>query len=228
MFKVLSYPLRYDDPVWPGNPPPVQVKPFQSINMGDNVNTTILHLFSHSGTHIDTPKHFNDNGPSAIDLPIESYIFFKPKVLNVHKPEGGFIYRQDLEIHEKKLADCDIALLYTGWSSIRSKDPVRYVWKGPLLHPEAAQFIIDNFPDLRAIAIDAVSIGSPSYEKESIDTHKILTGVGRKDGRFILIIEDLLIYPELDRATRIYAWPLIIDGSDGSPCTVVAEFEDRE
>ncbi len=224
MFRMLSYPLRSTDPVWPGNPPPVRSEPFQAIARGDVVNTTILHLFSHSGTHLDAPKHFNERGPAAVDLPVDAYVFFAPVVIEVPKPEGGLIHRAELEPFADQLAAADLALLYTGWSAVRPQDPRRYVWEGPALHPAAARFLIEQFPRLKAIAIDAVSIGSPQYEEEAIETHQVLTGVGREDGRFLLILEDLRIDPDLDKAVRIYAWPLFIEGSDGSPCTVVAEF----
>jgi kynurenine formamidase len=40
----------------------------------------------------------------------------------------------------------------------------------------------------------------------------------------MLILEDLRIDADLGNATRIYSWPLLIEASDGSPCTIVAEF----
>ena len=79
---------------------------------------------------------------------------------------------------------------------------------------------------MKGVAIDAVSIGAPDFRDELRETYRILTGVGRTDGRFLLILEDLRIDPDMDRARRIYAWPLQIEGSDGSPCTIVAEFPD--
>ena len=69
MFRLLSYPLTKNAPVWPGNPPAAQTEPFESIAAGGMANTTVLNLFSHSGTHLDAPKHFNDDGPPAAALP---------------------------------------------------------------------------------------------------------------------------------------------------------------
>ncbi|MCU0503532.1 MAG: cyclase family protein, partial [Anaerolineae bacterium] len=63
-YRLLSYPLSAASPVWPGNPPSARTEPFSSIAGGGNSNTTLLHLFSHSGTHLDAPKHFNDAGPA--------------------------------------------------------------------------------------------------------------------------------------------------------------------
>jgi kynurenine formamidase len=94
-----------------------------------------------------------------------------------------------------------------------------------LLHPDAARFLVDECPSLRGVATDAVSIGAPDYGRESVATHQILTGLGRTDGRFLLIFEDLRIDSDLGQARRISAWPLFIEGSDGSPCSIVAEFD---
>ena len=225
MFRLLSYIMRTEDPVWPGNPAVATVEAFNSILKGETANTTVLHLFSHSGSHLDAPKHFNDAGSSAFQLPIENYIFFRPLVLEVPKPDGGPITSEELEPYAEQLNRADLALLRTGWHSIRVSDPQRYPIAGPYLEPEGARFLMRH-PNLKGVAIDAVSIGAPYAMAETVETHRILTGVGRNDGRFLLILEDLRIDADLGTAIRIYAWPLLIEGSDGSPCTIVAEFPD--
>jgi hypothetical protein len=53
-------------------------------------------------------------------------------------------------------------------------------------------------------------------------------GVGRTDGRFLLIYEDVRLVPEAGRAVRVHAWPLFVEGADGSPCTIVAELPDDD
>jgi kynurenine formamidase len=222
-FRLLSYPLSAGAPVWPGNPG-VRAEPVHDIGRGDNANTTLLHLFTHSGTHLDAPRHFNQAGPAAYELPVERFIYFHPVVLEVPKPEGGFITLADMLPTRDRLQTADLCLLRTGWSSMRATDPARYAEHGPLLHPDAARFLIDECPGLRGLATDAISIGCPAYPAESGTTHQILTGVGRDDGRFVIIFEDLRIDPDLTGAARIYAWPLFVEGSDGSPCTIVAEF----
>jgi arylformamidase len=225
MFRLLSYPMQSTDPVWPGNPPVVKAEAFSSIKAGEDANTTVLHLFSHSGTHLDAPKHFNDEGPAAVQLPVEQYVYFRPVLINIPKPDGGLIHLEEIEPYRERLGQADLVFLNTGWSKMRKQDPKRYVSAGPILHPLAASFLVDTFPTLKAIAIDAVSIGAPNDPVNTVKTHQILTGKDRSDRRFLLIFEDLRIDSDLDRATRIYAWPLFIEGSDGSPCTIVAEFQ---
>ena len=224
MFRLLSYPLAEGAPVWPGNPPAARTEVFSSIARGELANMTVIHLFSHSGTHLDAPKHFNDDGPAAVDVPLERFIFFEPLVVEVPKPDGGMIQRGELEPYAEQLAAADLVLLRTGWSEIRDSDPERYSNENPMLHPEGARYLMEGFPNIRGLAIDTPSVGAPNHIPETVETHQILTGVGRMDGRYIIILEDLRIDPDLGQASRIYAWPLFIEESDGSPCTIVAEF----
>jgi kynurenine formamidase len=222
-FLVLSHPLSSDAPVWPGNPPAAAIEAFESISRGDVANTTRLHLFSHSGTHVDTPWHFDPDGPAASQLPIEAFVFERPRLIDLRPREGGFIGADDLTAHASSIATADLVLLWTGWSEIREVAPERYVTDGPLLHPDAARWLVDRYPDLRAVATDGVSIGSPRFPTESVATHHALFGFGRSDGRFVLILEDVRIVAEVATAVRVYAWPLFVEGSDGSPVTIVAE-----
>lgn len=223
-FRLLSYPMTADAPVWPGNPPAAQTKANSSIAAGDIANTTILTLFSHSGTHFDAPKHFNDQGPSGFQLAIDQFIFFKPLVLDIPKSDDEMIYRAEVEAFAGLLAEADLVLLRTGWSQWRGLEKERYATRNPMLHPEAARYLMETFSNIKGVAIDAASIGAPEKMEPTIETHQILTGKDREDGRFMLIFEDLRIDLDLGQASRIYAWPLFIAESDGSPCTIVAEF----
>lgn len=224
-FRLLSYPLSPSAPVWPGNPPAARTHAFSAIADGDVANTTVLTLFSHSGTHLDAPKHFNDRGPTAAELPVEAFIFFRPLVIELPKGPGESVELADLQSHAAALAETDLLFMRTGWSAQRTADPTLYVERNPMLHPAAARYLLEQFPDLRGIAIDAPSVGAPDKFDETVETHRLLTGAEKDDGRFIIILEDLRIDSDLGSARRIYAWPLFIEGSDGSPCTIVAEFE---
>jgi arylformamidase len=220
---VLSHPLRADAPVWPGNPPAADIEPADSMARGDPDNTTILRLYSHSGTHGDMPFHFNADGPAAWQLPIEAFVFDAPRLVEVPAGERRLIGPEDLEPHAATVRGADLLMIRTGWSAQRAADPGRYANAGPILHPDAARWLVDGNPGLRAIATDAISIGGIWNLPLTIETHHILTGVGRTDGRFVLIYEDVNLVAAAAGAIRVYAWPLFIEGSDGSPCTIVAE-----
>jgi arylformamidase len=224
---VLSWPLRADAPVWPGNPPAAGIELFEAIERGDAANTTMLHLFSHSGTHVDTPWHFNPDGRAGWQLPIETFTFDRPRLIDVTAGERHAIGPADLEPHAAAVADADLLFIRTGWSANRDSDPRRYAEDGPMLAPDGAAWLVEQ-PSLRAIATDAISIGAPWDIPHSIETHHVLMGVGRTDGRSLLIYEDVRMVPEAAGATRVHAWPLFVEGADGSPVTMVAELPDSD
>jgi kynurenine formamidase len=222
---VLSHPLSENAPVWPGNLPAARVELQASIEHGDVVNMTILHLFSHSGTHVETPWHFLSDGPAAWQLPIEAFTFAAPRLVEVPAGERHRITRAELAPHESVIADADLLMIRTGWGAKRDADPERYASDGPLLDPDAGAWLLDAHPRLRAIATDAISIAAPWDLDLSVATHYALMGRGRTDGRFLLIYEDVRMPPVAARATLVHAWPLFIEGADGSPVTIVAEVD---
>lgn len=220
---VLSHPLRPDAPVWPGNPPAASVTLVDSIDRGDPDNAAALALFAHSGTHVDTPWHFNPDGRAAWQLPIEAFVFDAPCLIEVPAGEDAAIGREALEPHAAAIADADLVMIRTGWGALRSTAPERFATRGPFLMPDAARWLMDAHPRLRAIATDAISIGAPGHRDIAHETHHVLTGVGRTDGRFVLIYEDVGLVDAAAEARRVLAWPLFVDGADGSPVTFVAE-----
>jgi len=222
---LLSHSLSASAPVWPGNPPAARTDLMEAIERGDVANTTILHLFSHSGTHVDTPWHFLPDGPAAWQLPIEAFSFAAPRLVEVPAGERHLITRAELEPHDAVIAEADLCLIRTGWGAQRDADPKRYASAGPLLDADAGAWLLDAHPRLRAIATDAISIAAPWDLDRAVATHHALMGRGRPDGRFLLIYEDVRMVPEAARATRVHAWPLFIEGADGSPVTIVAEVE---
>jgi arylformamidase len=223
---LLSHRLAPDAPVWPTNPPAAAIEYHESIARGHTNNSTRLFLHSHSGTHVDTPWHFNPDGPAAWQLPIETFSFRSPRLIEIPTETRSFMTVGALEPHASTIAEADLLMLRTGWGAQRTVDSGRYASEGPLLHPDAARWLIDRHPRLRAIATDAISIGAPHHPAESVETHHVLTGVGRTDGRFVLIYEDVAMVPDAARATRVHAWPLFVQDADGSPVTIVAEVPD--
>ncbi len=59
--------------IYPGDPIPTK-KSWLSIENGDICNLTILSLGSHSGTHIDAPKHFIAEGKDVAELSLDKCI----------------------------------------------------------------------------------------------------------------------------------------------------------
>jgi kynurenine formamidase len=170
------------------------------------------------------PFHFNKHGKNSIGLGINSFVFFKPLVIHIKKMDKELVNVKDLIPHRNAIEYCDILFIKTDWGNLRSSQPERYASVGPGLSSAAVRFLVDEFPSLKALGLDLISLGSAANIEETIKAHKAVTGSGKENGKYIIVIEDMIIDDELNSAKRIYTWPLFIEGADASPVTVVAEF----
>ncbi len=220
----LSYDIHEGMPVYPGTEVPVISKDKQ-IKNGDSCNTYSLRLSNHTGTHIDAPRHFFDNGQAIADYELNELVFKRPYLLDCPKDEGEAISVEDLSDRES-LTECDLLLLRTGFQNKRQSDPDCYMHKGPFISPLAAEWIRKNLPNIRCIGIDCLSVSSYTERGLGKDTHQILLTDKQFSAPAVLILEDLRIPDEAGEADEIICLPLFISGVDSAPCTVIGVFYD--
>ena len=79
-----------DTPLY-GGEKNVKIESRNSISNGDSSNTSFLKFPSHTGTHIDFPKHFSEQGKTINDYRPEFWIFEHPFVLNYYATENEII-----------------------------------------------------------------------------------------------------------------------------------------
>lgn len=216
----LSYPIGFKHPGWPGNFT-YRWEPVSSIPEGADANFGILHLLDHFGSHLDAPRHFNQDGPAIADVPLERFIYDQPVLIDIPKEDQELVAREELEPHDEQLHNADIILIRTGWSAIRDPDPDRYAAEGPGVSPDACEYLA-ALPKLKAVGLDFISLASyRKIDPEGIVAHQILCGVNRD--RYVIIVEDINLSSYPPEAIRVYAIPLFPEGADSSPCTVFAE-----
>jgi kynurenine formamidase len=218
---VLSYPLSVHTPVYRDNPP-VEIRQQFSIQRGDLFNQFFIDTINHNGTHIDGPWHFNPQGKKLNELPIDYFVFTRMTILDIPKTDDELISKEDLEPFANRIAGSDLLLIRTGFGKIRDSDPVRYGNRNPGFSSSAAQYLM-VFDSLRAIGIDVISASAAQKLDKGIAFHQIISGKDRKDGRFLLIIEDMNLNHDLSGANIVYAVPLFIEGIDSSFSTIFAE-----
>ncbi len=217
----LSYDVSADDPGWPGNPT-YAWEQVSSIEAGDVANLGVLHLCDHFGSHLDAPNHFNPEGRRIAEVPLDRFVYERPRLLDLPKRDRELVTRAELEAHDEAIRGCDLLLLRTGWSAIRRQEPERYASDGPGVSADACEYLIEQ-PGLKALALDCISLASfRRLDPEGIRAHRILCGVGRGD-RYVIIIEDVDLSRYPPGAVRVYAIPLFAERADSSPCTVFAE-----
>jgi Predicted metal-dependent hydrolase len=221
IYKRLSYPLNDKAPVWPGNPK-MEIEPFTLIAKGDVANQYQLKIFNHFGSHMDGPKHFNDKGPRLAELPLETFIYEKPLLLDIPKTFREMVTAEDLRPFASKIKDADLLMIRSGFSAQRANNPQRYAAEGPGFSAEAAKYVMDEFPGLKAVALDWISLASYAHNEEGILAHQYMLGMFHD--RYVCIIEDL-DFSGLDpeRLEKVFAMPLFIEGPDSCPVTVLAE-----
>lgn len=223
MYIRLSYPLESEVPAWPGTPQ-LQVEPLMQLSAGDVANTFLLHLHNHIGTHYDAPNHYVKEGMSISELPLEYFIFTHPVRIVLPKEARELIMAADLVPYQEKITECDLLLLDTGFSRWRSENPSKYGSEGPGLSAEAAAWLVEYASQLRAVAVDFVSLASFQAQDDGNEAHRIL--FRGKNGHFICGIEDVNLAPLRDKCVkRVFAMPLWVRGIDSAPVSLLAEVE---
>ena len=221
MYKRISYTLTTRDRAFPGAPT-MHIQPFESMEKGDLLNTYQVTLFNHFGTHMDGPNHFNGNGRQLYEMELSRFIFERPLLIDIPKGEGEKVLAEDLLPYGEKIKEADLLLIRSGFGGMRQTDSKVDSERGPAVSSQAARYLVDHFPALKAIGMDWISLATPLDMEDGIRAHQILLGA-EGDGP-ILIIEDLdLRGLEDERLERVYALPLFVEGIDSAPVTVVAK-----
>lgn len=194
--------------------------PVKRMTEGEEINSSILKMSTHTGTHLDVSYHIDPNGFTINDLDINDFIFEKPLLIECLKNDFGKINKDDLEPYKYKLKNIDFLMIYTGFSKYRSEDPQRYIYKSPGFSKDGAKYLVNNF-NLRGVMIDCISIENiPEGRKTGFVVHKVLLGGARK----IIAVEDVNLKPLLNKVLkRVFVIPLRVTGADASPTTVFVE-----
>ena len=66
----ISVPVGPKSPVWPGDSK-IVLEQFRSISKGNTSADSRLACSVHSGTHVDAPAHFIENGATIEQLPLD-------------------------------------------------------------------------------------------------------------------------------------------------------------
>lgn len=220
MYVLLSHPITLDAPNWPGAPR-ITVRPLHQIALGDVANTHVVEIYSHYGTHVDGPYHFNPEGARLSQLDMGDFIYSRPAVLDLPLGDNQLVQAADIADAEVDRG-ADLLIIRSGFEQHRSERE-RYEARGPGFSAAAARRLRDTFPRLRALAIDWLSLAAFSGGDEGVEAHRELLGRARGD-RAILIYEDVRVSALTGRRpSEMIALPLFIEGLDGCPCTIVAK-----
>jgi arylformamidase len=199
----VSVPLAPGIAAYPGNPE-FELLPIKRIAEGGSSNVSKLVMGTHTGTHVDAPKHFFDDGIGVDALPLD-LLLGRARVVEVTK-RGG--------IGEEELAAAGLredirVLLKTSNSAL---------WNGEGFHADythlteaGARYLVDQ--GVKVVGIDYLSV--EQFKKAGAPAHRALLSHG------VVIIEGLNLAEVEPGMYEMYCLPLRVVGADGAPARVI-------
>jgi kynurenine formamidase len=209
----LSHPVDDDTPVYPGDPV-ARFTPAATVS-ADGYNVLHVSMGSQTGTHVDAPFHFLDDGARIDELPLE--LFLGPAVVaDVRgKPPHGRIEWADLAPVADRLGPGRMLVLRTGWDEHWGTDAY---FDHPFLTGDAAARVVAA--GVRTVGLDALSLDETVLDGEGADgfaAHFAVLGAGG------VIVENLRNLGEVPGANPVVSvLPLRFAGADGAPVRAVA------
>ena len=199
----VSVPLAAGIPAYPGNPD-YELQPIKRIANGESSNVSKLVMGTHTGTHVDAPKHFFDDGTGVDALPLDLLIGRARVVEITHR---GGIGVEDLAA--AGLREDIRVLLKTPnsrlWSSTTFHEDYAYVTEA------GARHLVEQ--GVKVIGVDYLSI--EQFKKPGAPAHRMLLSNG------VIIIEGLNLAEAEAGMYEMYCLPLPVSGGDGAPARVV-------
>jgi len=197
---------------------PVYWHPFVEITqLGrhgiENRETRKLVLGTHTGTHVDAPKHFIPNGLSIDEISLDLLIGTARAIdLSSFGPEQ--------EVSKKGLMNCvdeklpKRILLRFDWDKFLGKS--EYYSRCPFLSKQAAEWLVDMGCTL--VGMDTPMPDNPKNSKGTSNDspiHKILLGNN-------IVLAEYLVNIKLlgDQEFNLIVAPLKIKSADGSPARI--------
>ena len=201
----ISLPISPQLVSWPGDPSP-KFTNVLSIHNGNNCNVTKLEMGVHTGTHIDAPYHFIENGAKSdeIDLSILLGRCLVIEVLSDH-----IINLSDIECY--KLENFDRVLFKTSNSNMWKIDTTVFHKNFISLSLDAANHLING--GIKLIGIDYLSI--ESFNSKTHKVHKKLLSSN------VIILEGVDLSDVNAGVYELICLPIKLVGCDGSPVRAI-------
>jgi len=215
----LSQPFSHDIPVYH-----IYSKPifgiYHNIDENDFYDRAVA-FHTHSGTHIDAPRHFSKKGNNLAQIPLDVLVG-TGVVLDLPKDALGEITGDDLEkaAAAQGVKKGDILIVDTGWHHNWEKPD--FATKFPGIVRSGAEWIVKS--GIKMVGFDWICIDHPSQTDmgdNTWDSHKKVLSNN------IPVIEN--IGGDVDKVAgkrvTIMALPVKVVEGDGFPLRVVAALE---
>jgi arylformamidase len=197
----ISQPLDDKLAHWPGDTPFEYVTEYTKEQTG-SVNIGKMTTSLHSGTHIDAPFHFDNEGARVLDLDINRYIG-ATRIIDASS------FKQ-LDEHTFSQFDLNGVTRLLVKTSV-SNNPTHFPQDFPSVSACGANYLGKN--GIKLIGVDVPSVDHPD-SKELSGHHALL----KND---VAILENVMLDLVPDGDYELIALPLPIRDGDGSPVRAV-------
>lgn len=201
----ISLTISPDLPVWPGDPS-VELKQVTFIPKGDSCNISHLAMSVHTGTHVDAPYHFLNDGKTVETLPLEALV--GPAYV-IQIPDAVARLTAQVLAQAEVPADAERILFKTRNSAIWGRE--RTFQEGFVaITADGAEWLVKR--GLRLIGMDYLSVAPFG---DAAATHQTLLRRG------IVLLEGVNLSEVPPGGYDLYCLPLKLDKSDGAPARVI-------
>jgi arylformamidase len=194
-----------DSIVWPGDQP-VNIVRTSSITAGDTSNVSEISMSCHTGTHVDAPDHFLNNGITVEDLSLDllvgrAYVLYLPDVSVI---TASVLIDADIPPRTRRL------LFKTrnseNWANGNREFQTDFV----ALSVDAAELLVDR--NVKLVGIDYLSIAPYNM---GVPVHTILLTAG------VVVIEGLDLSKVSQGRYTMHCLPMKLGGVEGAPARAI-------
>ena len=202
----ISVPLRTGGLVYPNNPP-ISITAVQSIAAGATANVSRIDLGSHTGTHVDAPKHFIDSGTGVDAMPLD--VLMGPARLIAFGDDVMAVGEKELRQHD--LAGVTRLLIRTRNSAWLSSGSTEFHPDFTHVAPDGATYLVSL--GVRLVGVDYLSV--EQFHSPTHATHRTLLENG------VVIVEGLVLSEPAPGDYDLRCLPMLLAGLDGAPARAV-------
>lgn len=202
-------------PVWPGvvhwpGVPAVEFHKTRDISQGDLTNDTTICMNVHTGTHVDAPSHFFENGRTVDQLEIDDLI---GQALVIDLQSVNIIDSNSLENLNIPPSTKRVLFKTTNsnnWKSQSNSFDCDFV----AMTAEAAKWVVER--GIRLVGVDYLSI---QRFGDGPETHQILLGAN------VVILEGLNLDHVSPGEYHLICLPILFVGLEGASARAILRRE---
>jgi arylformamidase len=203
----ISVPLKQNMNYLPLDPVAPKFYRFSDVELGAKVTMTMLEIISHTGTHIDAPRHFIPGGSTISDMPLDATIG-PARVIEIKDPE--MIKVAELKKHKIKKGE---RILCKTRNSPVVYESSKFIEDYVYLDADAADYLAEK--KIILFGLDCITIGDIRNEESVIRTHQALLNAG------IYILEDCALANVPPGEYELLCLPLLMYKGDAGPCRAI-------